>query len=410
MTLTGYTLSGLKRLLAAGEVPAAHLAALSSGRERGLWAPSIDGNRQVVTGSFVRLWTALAGDGTETTAAACACEPGIRPAWLRVVAARLAEMGGRRDVAELCRAVDLISAASIAVRGQLPTASLKPTGFGELESDLFGAPAEQAVALPKLLRVIAATANLVEGGQGAAAESLPDIMPFDPRHNWVRGRVLRSPDRDELPPELPSAVLSGSWADLTEDEFAIGREPGRRHELMRWVLLRPWAFLMAQIIFAQASWAKEATQGGLALELDDDQLQRFHEPGLVRVVVTTPEGDEVMCGSLGELVRRVLTNLGVVLLAPTESPAFLDDRLGPVVHALLERRVWRYDARAAVGQRPGYVIHDEFDTASEGRFGRHPFAWLGSAVTEAVRTASEAWARERLNRARTAQPVGAGSH
>lgn len=410
MTVTAYALAGLKRLLAVGEVPAAHVAALPAGRNCGLWAPSIDGKRQVATGGFVRLCSALAGDGTETAAAVCACEPGVRPAWLRVLAARLAEMGGRRDAAELCRAVDLIGAASVAVRGQLPAASLKPTEFGELEADLFGAPAEQAVALPKLLRVIAATANLVEGGQGTVAESLPDLVPLDPRHNWVRGRVLRSPDREEPSPESPSAVLSGGWADLTEDELALGREPGRRHELMRWVLLRPWAFLMAQIIFAQASWAKEPTQGGLALELDDDQLQRFHEPGLVRVVVTTPEGDEVMCGSLGELVRRVLTHLGVVLLAPTENPAFLDDRLGPLVHALLERRVWRYDARSAVGQRPGYVIHDEFDTASEGRFGRHPFAWLGSAVTEAVRTASEAWARERLSRARTAQPVGAGSH
>jgi hypothetical protein len=410
MTVTGYALAGLKRLLAAGEVPAVHVAALPAGRDRGLWAPSIDGKRQVVTGSIVRLWSVLAGDGTETTAAVCACEPGIRPAWNCILAARLKEMGDRRDAAELYRAVDLLGAASVAVRGQLATASLKPTGFGELESELFGAPAEQAVALPKLLRVIAATANLVEGGQGAAAESLPDVLPLDPRHNWVRGRVLRSPDRAEPQPESPSAVLSGGWADLMEDEFSLGREPGRRHELMRWVLLRPWAFLMAQVIFAQASWAKEPTQGGLALELDEDQLQRFHEPGLVRVVVTTAEGDEVLCGSLGELVHRVLTQLGVVLLAPTQSPAFLDDRLGALVHALLERRVWRYDVRAAVGQRPGYVIHDEFDTASEGRFGRHPFAWLGSAVTEAVRTASEAWARERLSRARTAQPVGAGSH
>jgi hypothetical protein len=70
------------------------------------------------------------------------------------------------------------------------------------------------------------------------------------------------------------------------------------------------------------------------------------------------------------------------------------------VHALLERKVWRYDARGASGRRPGYLIHEEFSDACYGRFGGNHFYRLGSPLTAAVRSACEAWARERLDRAR----------
>jgi hypothetical protein len=369
--------------------------------------PSSDGTRQVATAALVRLWSALGGDVAEAVAAVCACEDQIRPTWLGVLAARLAEMGRRRDAAELCRAVNALGSASAAVRRHLAAAALRPTGLAELETELFGAPAEQAVALPKLLRAVAATADLVEGSLGRPAERLPDILPLDPSHNWVRGRLLRSPDPDEPPPDSDSAVLSGSWAALSSGELGPGSEV-TKYGTMRWVLLRPWALLLAQVVFTQEAWAAERFEGGLTLELDDDQLGRFHEPGLVRVAVTTADGEEVLCGSLGELLRRVLTYLGVTVLAPSTSGAWLDDRLGPLVHALLERKVWRYDARAAGGQRPGYLIHEESSDACYGRFGSNHFYRLGSPLTAAVRGASEAWARERLRQARTAEAVVSG--
>jgi hypothetical protein len=87
-------------------------------------------------------------------------------------------------------------------------------------------------------------------------------------------------------------------------------------------------------------------------------------------------------------------------MAPAARPEFLDDRIGPLVHALLERKVWRYDARGASGRRPGYLIHEEFSDACYGRFGGNHFYRLGSPLTAAVRSACEAWARERLDRAR----------
>src|SRR5262249_29622923 len=201
-----------------------------------------------------------------------------------------------------------------------------------------------------------------------------------------------------------SAVLSGSWAALYPGELGPGSELAK-YGTMRWVLLRPWALLLAQVVFTQEAWAAERFEGGLTLELDDDQLGRFHEPGLVRVAVSTADGEEVLCGSLGELLRRVLTYLGVTVLAPSTSGAWLDDRLGPLVHALLERKVWRYDARAAGGQRPGYLIHEEFSYACYRRFGSNYFYRLGTPLYAAVRAASEGWARERLRQARAVEVV-----
>jgi hypothetical protein len=400
-------LSALRRLLASGEVPAASITALPAGEARGLWAPSRDGTRQVATAALVRLWSALGGDVAEAVAAVCACEDQIRPIWLGVLAARLAEMGQRRDAAELCRAVNALGSASAAVHRHLAASALRPTGLTELETELFGAPAEQAVALPKLLRAVAATAELVEGGQGRPAERLPDILPLDPSRNWVRGRLLRSLDSDEPPPESDETVLSGGWAALSAGERALGIDTDK-HETMRWVLLRPWALLLAQVVFTQDAWAAEPLAGGLTLELDDDQLGRFHEPGLVRVTVTTADGEEVLCGSLGELLRRVLTYLGVTVLAPSTSGGWLDDRLGPLVHALLERKVWHYDLRAARGQRPGYLINDSFSSACYRRFGSNYFYRLGTSLYAAVRSASESWARERLRQARTGEAVAGG--
>ena len=110
------------------------------------------------------------------------------------------------------------------------------------------------------------------------------------------------------------------------------------------------------------------------------------EFGRVDVVVTTPDGDEIVCGTLGELVRRIFARLNVTLLARPEATARLDERLAPVIHQLLENRVWRFEPRSAGGRRPGFVIDDEFSTSCYRAFGSKYFYRLGSILTAAVRS------------------------
>jgi hypothetical protein len=393
----GESVAAVQALLRDGETASGPLNTLSAGVRLGLWFCTADRLRCVASAALARLAARLP-NRDEATAAVFACEERHRDAWWPLVAARILDAGRRRDLAELCAAIDLVGPASAALRKHLLKAALKPTGLAELETLLFGAPADQAVTAPRLLRALGATAELVEGGRGSPAGAVADIDPLDPRKNWVRGRLLREPSADELPRPGASAVLPGGWQPLTPVEVPADDPP--RNAAIRWVLNRPWALLLSQLVFTQEAWAAERLEGGLALELDDAHLGHFHEPGVVHVVVTTSAGDEVLCGSLGGLLLRVLDYLGVTLLAPTARPEFLDDRLGTLVHALLERKVWRYDARGASGRRPGYLIHEEFSDACYGRFGGNHFYRLGSPLTSAIRATCEAWALERLDRAR----------
>jgi hypothetical protein len=165
---------------------------------------------------------------------------------------------------------------------------------------------------------------------------------------------------------------------------------------MRWVLHRPWILLLAQVGFVQEAWEAEQISGRLALELAEDQLANPYEPRRVDVVITTPDGDEVLCGTLAELLYRVLARLGVMLLARPEESARLDEHLAPVVRLLLEKRIWRFDPQAATGRRPGFIIDDEFSTSCYRAFGSKYFYRRGSLLTAAVRSVCEQWAREKL--------------
>ena len=186
MTRVQAAIATVQQLLTAGEAAADVIEAFGESTRLGLWHKNQPANRAIATTTLVNLAATLP-NVAETVAAVFACEPEWRSAWLRIVAARLREAGKRRDAAELCNAIDQLGAASRRVRQLLPDASLQPTGHQDLEIALFGAAAEQAVIWPKLLRVIGATADLVEGGQGRPAAAIPVVAPLDPKQSWRIG-------------------------------------------------------------------------------------------------------------------------------------------------------------------------------------------------------------------------------
>ncbi len=378
-------LRAVERLLAQGEAPRGALADLTAGLRLGLWAASQDESRFVATLRLVELLRSLP-DVREVAAAVFACEPTCRRSWLRIITERLKEVGQRREVEGLSAAVSALGASGEAALAVFSEAALSPTGMGDFELALFGAAAEQAVATPVLLRAIGATAELIEGERGAPAASLPEVTADDPRVNWLRGRLLRLPNEEE-PPET-STILSGSLVLLKESDDL--------HAVMRWTLARPWAFLLAQLVFMQEAWEAERIAGGLALELEPNQLARFHCPPQVRVIVTTAAGDEVDCGSLSTLVERVLGQLGVGLLAPRLNAGALDDLLAPVIEALLRRQVWAFRDAGRSASRPGYTIHESFSNACYRAYGSRHFYRFGDTVTTAIRNACVVWAEERL--------------
>ena len=396
MKFPAATVRAVERLLERGETSRQSLAELSSGYQLGLWTVSSDEKRCVASAALLDILSALP-DRQEAAGAVFACEPDLRAAWLRIVAARLKELGAQRDVVGLCQAIDQLGDTSSAVLSVLPQSSLAPTGFAELELGLFGVPAEQAVVTPKLLRAIGATAALVEGGKAIQAAPLPNVDLLNPESNWVRGRLLRLPDLDESDVDSMIAILSGSFQPLHTDEES--KASSEAEATMRWVLARPWPLLLAQVVFTQEAWAAERISGGLALEIEESHINRFQRPPQVLVVVTLANGYEVICGSLGELLLRVLSSLGVSVFAGRLTPEQVDDRLAPVVQELLARKVWRF-LYSSGHKRPRYQIHETFSDSCYRALGSKYFYRLGTRVTGAIRSGCERWAEEQLARAR----------
>jgi hypothetical protein len=396
MTRVQAAIAAVQQLLTSGEAAADAVEALAEARGLGLWHKDQPANRAVTATTLVNLAATLP-NVAETVAAVFACDPELRSAWLRIVAARLREAGKRRDAAALCNVIDQLGVASRRVHRLLPDASLQPTGDQDLEIALFGAAAEQAVIWPKLLRVIGATADLVEGGGRRPAAAIPSIEPLDPKQAWCSGRIIQLPVLNDSDSADVTFVLAGRCALLSPAERVADDSPSQA--VMRWVLYRPWVMLLAQIAFTQEAWEAEQISGRLALELAQDQLGNPYEPSRVDVVITTADGDEVLCGTLGGLLRRVLARLDVTLLARPEEAQRLDERLGPVIHLLLEQKVWRFEAHGAGSRRPGYVIDDDFSTSCYRAFGSKYFYRGGSLLTSTIRLTCEQWAKEKLGEA-----------
>jgi hypothetical protein len=372
----------VRTLLEQGEAPSSFLRALEAVQSKGLW--SEHGEVAVARPAVVTLIDRLPKPG-EALPAVLSLVPEVRDAWVRVVRARFAEMGERGDVAALTDAITHAGAlASELVGVQAP--SLAATPFGELERAVLTTPAHEAPAFPVLLRVLAATAALTSDPTPVTLPTaLPEVAYDDPQATWRPGRLLRLPASAET--AMTTVVLSGALEGRSNDADA-----------MRWALHHPWAFLLAQLTFTKESWEAERVSGGIAFELEPAHASLFQSPPRVEVVVSLPSGEEIRCGSLGELCQRTLAQLGVTVLGHRVTANTLDDKLALVIEAVLRHDVWRFE-HGSGARRPGYTIHPLFSDACYRALGSRAFYRLGSPVTAAIRRAAEGWARERMARA-----------
>lgn len=339
----------------------------------GLWWRVGDTADVVATPALVRLARALPNE-PEAVGAVLATEPRFRQAWLSLEAARLSDLGSRDSLASLCEAIDLAGAAAATLRDHLPTAQLAPTAFSTVELAVFGAPADQAMAALPLRRALAATAPWVEGGRGAPQAPLPAVPPEDLAVGWCAGRLLQSPRHE--PSSAGAFVLHGQVRAMGEDR-------------MHWVLHTPWITLLAVLGFTAEAWAAER-RGGVQLELPLAVVQTYGAPSRVDVVVTLPDGQEVLCGSLGELCLRAIDALGMAIVPPT-TPAELDMSLTPAIGHLLRAGVWMWKPDA----RPRYVISDDFSRSCYGGLGHRAIYLSGESLSETLRSVCVAWARSK---------------
>jgi hypothetical protein len=347
--------------------------ALDGPSSSGLWWRG-SATEVVSTPALLRLARRLANDA-ERVGVVLATEKRFRQPWLRLQAARLRSLGSRGDLAGLCREIDTLGAAAPALRALVDLADAEPTTSAALELSLFGAPADQPAAAPALLRVLGASAPLVEGGQGRPAPPLaPAALPaVDP--NWVAGRLLQAPSDDVAPSRF---VLNGRVGSCEGDRMA-------------WVLSTPWATLLAVLVFTMEAWAAER-QGGLELELSAAHLQQFSRPPAVQVVVTLSDGREILCGTLGELCLRTLDALDMALVPALDADE-VNRRLGDMIAELLRAGIWTWRS----DERTRYVIGEAFGFDCYRGDG-HRHIYLGAErLSQTLRGVAVTWAQSRAD-------------
>src|SRR5262245_54107355 len=112
--LTKSAIVALGQLIQSGEADAVPLAVLPEGQSLGLWTRSPRA-RAVATPTLVELFSRLP-DEHEVLIGLAACSSKLRTAWQSIIAARLHEMGQRRDAESLCAAITELDRAAEAVR------------------------------------------------------------------------------------------------------------------------------------------------------------------------------------------------------------------------------------------------------------------------------------------------------
>ncbi len=342
----------------------------------------------------------------EAVAAILATLDEIRFPWLSIIAARVKEAAGMKTPEALVQLVTQLGDAAPWVEVSLPGAKLTATPWESLERALFGTMAELAPATPVLCRVLSAAAWLTPFRYTPLTALKPvDHTGLRPDINWCRGRLLGLPEMDS-----GHTFRGGALSNRAIDEnFLLTGVIKNKNKIqetdeaasLAWVLETPWAFLLTCLIYAQDSWAAEH-QGGILLELSGGQSPFL--PGRIEILVVDKDENEVLCGTLSELILRFLENRSMHLFPTPPGPENLDRLLGPVVQALLTKRVWRYydGLSQAQGQ---YRIDPDFADLCYRRLGSRIFQRYGRTVWQTFRLLAQEWRREKSGNAMNEQTL-----
>lgn len=317
----------------------------------------------------------LLSDDQELVLALLGLLPDVRKPWLSMMAARCQEAGQMPDSGVLVQLITQLQGAAAWVESALSDAQLAASPYAAIERELLGVSLEQAAATPRLARILAASFALQSGRAGPLSVMLViDLSGMQANENWIRGRLLALPGVSADAAHVLVNPISNT------DQLAT----------MDWVFSQPWALLLAMVTYAQYNWAAEA-RGGLLLELSPGQ--NAVQPSHISVLVQGPEGDERHCGSLAELILRVLDHLGMHCFPERPSSGSLDTVLASLIGPLLVKMVWRYQDGAS-GQNGQYLIHPDFADTCFRLQGNKVFNRTGKHIWQAIRVVAEQWRDE----------------
>lgn len=367
----------------------ANLPSLEVLQPLGLWHLSENIQSLVASHKLIELRQSLPSCN-DTVAAVLATQVEYQTAWSKVVAAQLKDAGSRKDENALIDQVSQLGSAAASVLNQLNHASLQSTGFAEVESLVLGQSAEQGASYPKLLRALAVAAIIKQ--DNGCIDELSNIDSVNTSSAWQVNRLIQMPSCERLTELAAHYLLTGNVTPI---------EPESRQSLA-WLQKTPWAYLLAHVAYAQDIWRSEQIAGGLRLEIEQAQAKHFMRPSKIQVIVTTRDDVEVSCGTLAELLLRVLDSLKISLfteLAAEQQVIKLDAAIGHVIGYMVEAKVWQF-VQGSSKDIPHYQIHPQFEPVPNTRLGTIGFARPGQHITAAIREQAERWAIELSGRIR----------
>ncbi len=220
--------------------------------------------------------------------------------------------------------------------------------------------------------------------------SIPDVYSSNRVQHWHRGRLLLLPGikplNNNAEDESTTSVLSGNW----ESPLDLSSSQPTPEQIMNWVLSSPWIFLLAQIVYTKEYWDAERTNTYFGLELDSKLISKFDSPPKIDTVIGLDNNDPIVCGSLGELILRVLAMLEIKLYPKPLTATELDAKLKPLIALLIKRKVWNcYQCK--------YQIDQNFSDSCYRIIGKRAFA-DASSLSSAIRDGCICWATEKLSR------------
>lgn len=314
----------------------------------------------------------------EMVCALLALIPDVRKSWLSVAAARCKEAGSMSDSSTLIQLVSALGDASSWVEESLSQANGAATTLAAIERECVGISFEQSTATPLLMRVLAVAYTLSQ----LHSEQLPllaeiDQSGMDARNNWCKGRMLTIPGVDSDSNYMLHGDITAS-VDISPLDKA---------------LKSPWALLLTMIVYAQDTWKAES-RGGLLLQLPSGQ-QAFN-PHEISVIILGVDGDEVRCGTLADLILKVLSYLGVHCFPYTPEPHILNQQLSPLINTLIKNQIWQYQEGGSA-QNGQYHIHPVFADTCFRLPGSKLFNRTGRLLWQSVRICAESLYKERRN-------------
>ncbi|MCE2570544.1 hypothetical protein [Motilimonas eburnea] len=357
----------------------------------GLAHPCANGKNWVISQRLLQVRQQLNSD-QELVAAILATNEQLRTAWCQIMAARCHEAGTLADKQVLIRSVSQLNGAAAWVAACLEhkrAPTLQPTEYVALERNLLGAGVEQNQTTPALVRVLAA-ASLINQWQQQPLSTIDavDMLGGRPDINWCRGRLIQQPGHKASEFQY---LLSGASAQPLATQLNQLSEKDQNLAVMEWVLANPWAYLLSLILYEQNIWEVEAA-GGLLLELPAGQSPQ--NPSEIQVLVAGSDGDELLCGHLGEFVCKILSSLNMGIFPAGLTSDELNSGLANVISQLLNLKVWRY-VEGLSGEQGYYRIHPDFSDACFGRKGQPSFSRYARPLRQAIRSQAVQWRNDR---------------